>query len=236
MGNGRTAGHWRETDVRLEGLVVQPLQGAFVENWLEATGVILGGRPYFPRLEARGEAVAQVVQELACGRELRDVLDAPARHLVCPHDHPHHEPLLPPGRAAPRRPREGGPAGRARVVLLPGAIDNTLVRQASRREFGRLMEAGIEIYEYRAGLLHSKTMVVDGVWATVGSTNFDNRSFALNEELNVAIYSRDVAQRLERVFAEDLEHSHRIRRAEWQSRGIRTRVLEWLTLPLWPQL
>jgi cardiolipin synthase len=98
------------------------------------------------------------------------------------------------------------------------------------------MEAGIEIYEYRAGLLHSKTMVVDGVWATVGSTNFDNRSFALNEELNVAIYSRDVAQRLERVFAEDLEHSHRIRRAEWQSRGIRTRVLEWLTLPLWPQL
>jgi cardiolipin synthase A/B len=69
-----------------------------------------------------------------------------------------------------------------------------------------------------------------------GATNFDNRSFALNEELNVAIYSRDVAQRLERVFAEDLEHSHRIRRAEWQSRGIRTRVLEWLTLPLWPQL
>ena len=236
MGNGRTAGHWGETDVRLEGLAVQHLQGAFVENWLEATGVILGGRPYFPRLEARGEAVAQVVKCSPAGGSyamysmfLLAISSARTTiHITNPY-------FLPDARlrdALVKAARRGVQV----VALLPGAIDNTLVRQASRREFGRLMEAGIEIYEYRAGLLHSKTMVVDGVWATVGSTNFDNRSFALNEELNVAIHSRDVAQRLERVFAEDLEHSHRIGRAEWQSRGIRTRVLEWLTLPLWPQL
>ncbi|HUG37523.1 MAG TPA: phospholipase D-like domain-containing protein [Candidatus Limnocylindrales bacterium] len=122
------------------------------------------------------------------------------------------------------------------VALLPGEIDHSVVRQASRREFGRLIEAGIEIYEYRAGLLHSKTMVIDGVGATVGSTNFDNRSFALNEDLNVAVYNRDPAQRLEQVFTEDLAHSRRVELAQWQRRGLRARILQWMALPLWPQL
>ena len=90
------------------------------------------------------------------------------------------------------------------VLVIPGAIDHNLVRQASRSEFGRLLKSGVQIYEYRPALLHAKTMVVDGIWATVGSTNLDHRSFALNEELNVAIYDADTAQRLERIFAQDL--------------------------------
>src|SRR5207244_8089959 len=98
----------------------------------------------------------------------------------------------------------------ARVtVLVPGKIDHNLVRTASRADFGRLLKAGIEIYEYRAALLHAKTMVIDGVWTTVGSTNLDNTSFALNDELNVIFYDRAVAQRMENVFHDDLAHSQR---------------------------
>ena len=122
------------------------------------------------------------------------------------------------------------------VLLIPGAIDHNLVRQASRSEFGRLLKNGVQVYEYRPALLHAKTMVVDGIWATVGSTNLDHRSFSLNEELNVAIYDVDTAQRLERVFAEDLSNSSRVMYEDWDNRGIASRFLELLAFPLKEQM
>src|SRR5438034_214618 len=133
-------------------------------------------------------------------------------------------------------PGAGGriPAGRLRrvLVLVPGAIDHNIVRQASRRQFGDLLRAGIEIYEYLPALLHSKTMVIDGIWATIGSTNLDNRSFAVNDELNVIVYNRGVAQRLESVFSDDIAHSRRVTLKEWKSRGLTARLLETLALPI----
>jgi cardiolipin synthase len=122
------------------------------------------------------------------------------------------------------------------AVLVPGAIDHNIVRQASRGQFGRMLRAGIEIFEYRAGLLHAKTMVIDGVWSTIGSTNLDNRSFALNDELNVVIYNVVVAQRLERIFTEDLGYSERVDYREWRRRGLVDRVLELLARPIRDQL
>jgi cardiolipin synthase len=122
------------------------------------------------------------------------------------------------------------------VLLLPGAIDNNIVRQASRGGFGELLDAGIEIHEYRSGLLHAKTMAVDGLWATVGSTNVDNRSFALNDELNLALYDADTAVGLEKIFIEDLQHSRPVDPALWRSRGLMARMLEVLSMPFKPQL
>jgi len=122
------------------------------------------------------------------------------------------------------------------VLLLPGAIDNNIVRQASRGGFGELLDAGIEIHEYRSGLLHAKTMAVDGLWSTVGSTNVDNRSFALNDELNVALYDADTTARLEKIFVEDLQHSRPVDSAHWRSRGPVDRLLELLAMPFKPQL
>jgi cardiolipin synthase len=122
------------------------------------------------------------------------------------------------------------------VVLVPGEIDHNLVRQASRSKFGRMLKAGVEIYEYRTGLLHSKTMVIDSVWTTVGSTNLDNRSFALNDELNVVTYSQAVARRMEQVFYEDLEHAKRIEYGRWSRRGLVDRFLEMLAAPIQDQL
>jgi cardiolipin synthase len=115
--------------------------------------------------------------------------------------------------------------------LVPGISDHPLVRHAGRRQFGRLLEAGIEIHEYTAALLHAKTMVIDGLWATVGSTNLDHRSFKLNDELNVVAYDAEVARQLEKVFQDDLHYAKRIDLEGWRNRGVRGRLFELLAIP-----
>src|SRR5512145_458515 len=219
MGDGRTEGRWRETDVRIEGPIVSRLQGAFLENWLEATGNVLGGDSYFPPLPRRGSVSAQIVRSSPAGGGFSMytmfllAMSSARRSIYITNPY-----FLPDGRMtrvlaeAPRR-------GVRVVVLLPGAIDNNIVRHASRSQFGPLLEAGVEIYEYQAGLLHAKTMTVDGIWATIGSTNLDTRSFALNEELNAVLYDKDVAGRLEKIFADDLTYSRKVDYARWRDRG-----------------
>jgi cardiolipin synthase len=237
-GDGRQVGHWRDTDVLLEGPVVEQLQGAFAENWLETTGVAIGGPEYFPRrrLDVKGSVAAHVIRSspasgstamytmflLALASAQRSI------HITNPYFVPD-EKLVSTLIAAAHR-------GVRVVLIVPGAIDHNLVRQASRSEFGRLIKNGIEIHEYRPALLHAKTMVVDGIWATVGSTNLDHRSFALSEELNVAIYDVATAQKLERVFAQDLANSRRVTYEAWSRRGVGSRILELLAVPLREQM
>jgi cardiolipin synthase len=115
--------------------------------------------------------------------------------------------------------------------LVPGVTDHPLVRHAGRRQFGRLLEAGILIYEYKPALLHAKTMVIDGIWATVGSTNLDYRSFRINDELNVVAYDTAFAARLEEVFEQDLQYAQRIDLESWRNRGFRGRFFELLAIP-----
>ena len=237
-GNGRREGHWRDTDIRLEGPVVEQLQGAFAENWLEATGVAIGGPMYFPRrrLDSKGEIDAQVVRSSPAGGSTAMytmflLALASARqsiHITNPYFVPDEKLINTLTGAAQRGVRV--------VLLIPGAIDHNLVRQASRSEFGRLLKSGIHIYEYRPALLHAKTMVIDGVWSTVGSTNLDHRSFALNEELNVAVYDTSIAQRLEAVFEKDLANSRQVTYREWSRRGLPSRFLELLSIPLREQM
>ena len=237
-GNGRREGHWRDTDIRLEGPVVEQLQGAFAENWLEATGVAIGGPAYFPRrrLDSKGEIDAQVVRSSPAGGSTAMytmflLALASARqsiHITNPYFVPDETMISTLTGAAQRGVRV--------VLLIPGAIDHNLVRQASRSAFGRLLKSGILIYEYRPALLHAKTMVIDGVWSTVGSTNLDHRSFALNEELNVAVYDTSIAQRLEAVFEKDLANSRQVTYREWSRRGLPSRFLELLSIPLREQM
>lgn len=232
MGNGRVEDHWRETDVRVEGPVVEYLQGAFAENWLEATGIVLGGDAYFPRpREPRGPVFAQVVRSSPAGGTSAMYTTfllaiSSARYSIS---------ITNPYLVLDAKMREAvvdaAQRGVRVTVLVPGAIDHNIVRTASRGQFGRMLRAGIAIYEYRPALLHAKTMVIDGVWATIGSTNLDNRSFALNDELNLVVYNRTVAGRLEQVFRDDLAHSQRIEYRAWRQRGIVNRVLELLAAP-----
>ncbi len=236
-GNGKQDGYWRDTDVRVEGPVVQQLQGAFAENWLEATGVALGGPAYFPTpVEFKGGVDAQVVRSSPAGGSVAMytmflLAMASARHSIYitnPYFVPD-EKMIETLIQARRR-------GVRVVLLLPGAIDHNLVRQASRGGFGRLLKEGIEIHEYKPALLHAKTMVIDSRWSTVGSTNLDRRSFALNEELNLVIYDAGIARRLEQVFEKDLSESGVVTYQRWARRGLVSRVLELLSIPVRDQM
>ena len=237
MGNGRVEHHWRDTDVRIEGPVVEYLQGAFAENWLEATGMVLGGEPYFPRpLEPRGQVHAQIVKSspasgstgiyttflLAVSAARRSIYITNPYFVL---DDKMSEAL-----------RQAAGRGVKVLVLVPGAIDHNIVRQASRRGFGAMLLSGIQIFEYVPALLHSKTMVIDGVWTTIGSTNLDNRSFAVNDELNLIAYSASVAQRMEQIFTDDVALSRPVTYEAWKKRGMVAKLLELLALPIRDQL
>jgi cardiolipin synthase A/B len=236
MGDGQTEGHWRDTMARVEGPGVRYLQGAFAENWLEATGQVLGGESYFPQLPDDGGTRVQVIRSSPAGGSYAMytmfllAISSARKYIYITN------PYFVPDERMMQALLGAAHRGVEVVALLPGPIDNNIVRQASRRELGRLLQAGITVYEYRAALLHSKTMVVDGSWATIGSTNFDNRSFALNEELNLSIFSRDIASRFERIFKDDLTRSHQVTYRAWERRGFAARVLEFLSLPLRDQL
>jgi cardiolipin synthase len=237
MGDGRTEGHWRDTDVRIEGPGVNYLQGAFAESWLEATGVVLGGDAYYPPpAPPKGREYVQVVRSSPAGGSFAVytaflLAIASARKSIY---------VTNPYFVLDEKMTEALLASRARgaavTVLVPGVIDHNLVRQASRAGFGPLLQAGVEIHEYRGALLHTKTMVIDGVWSTVGSTNLDNRSFALNDELNVIFYSPAVAQRFEQTFREDLKHATKVTFEAWRKRGAWERFLELVAFPLRDQL
>jgi cardiolipin synthase len=236
-GNGRIEGHWRDTDLRIEGPALNSVQSAFLENWREATGELLGGEHYlWQGRRGPGDARAQVIKSSPAGGSFQMytmylLAIASARRSIY---------LTNPYFLPDERMEEALLAAAARgvrvVALTPGKIDHNLVRAASRRGFGRLLEAGIEIYEYQASLLHSKTMVVDGVWATVGSTNFDHRSFALNDELNVALYDRSVVEKLATAFEADLAHARRVTLESWRHRGLSTKLLELFVWPIESQL
>ncbi|HME93908.1 MAG TPA: cardiolipin synthase [Methylomirabilota bacterium] len=236
-GNGKQEGQWRDTDMRVEGPVVSQLQGAFAENWLEATGVALGGPEYFPwPLERKGGVDAQIVRSSPSGGSVAMytmflLAMASARHSIYITN-----PYFVPDDKMIETLVQARQRGVRVVLILPGAIDHNLVRQASRAELGRLLKAGIKIYEYKAALLHSKTMVIDSMWATVGSTNLDRRSFELNEELNLVVYDAEIARRLEQVFVADLEQSREVTYQQWADRGFFSRFMEILSIPVRDQL
>lgn len=231
-GDGREPDHWRDTDVRVEGPIVGLLQGVFVRAWAETTGEGLAGDRYFPALVRRGTVAMQVVASdpphgispvrtillLAIGAAQRSI------DLTTPYFVPD-ESLL---EALLHAARRG-----VRVSLLSaGPIDWNIARAAGRRDYGRLLAGGIAIYEYQAGLLHAKTMIVDGRLASVGSANLDMRSLAINRELDLLIHDEAVARQLEEIFRHDLTAARRLDLAAWRARPAWRRLFELLTVPI----
>jgi cardiolipin synthase len=235
-GDGRTAGHWRQTDVRVEGPIVQQLQAAFVESWRRTTGNVIGDEKYFPTLDLHGTAYAQVVKSSPLGGSFGSYLlfllsIASAQksiHIANPYFFPDdriEEALI---NAVKR--------GVKVVVLTPEKGDHATTSSASHSGFGPFLLGGVEIYEYQPALMHAKAMVVDGVWATVGSANLDYRSLAINEELNLVVYGATFAQQLEKSFQEDLKYAKKLTYEEWNARPLSDKILEWFTIPIKEQL
>ena len=232
LGDGRTEDHWRETNARIEGPIVKELQAGFVESWLETTGALLGGEGYFPRLEPRGKLPAQIVKSSPVGGSFQNymlfllsITSAKKSILIT-------NPYFIPDDLMVDALVNAAGRGVQVMVLVPGKIDHKITYRASRSNYGPMLLAGIEIYEYMPALMHAKTMVVDGVWATIGSTNFDNRSFALNEELNLTIYDGGVAERLQEIFLEDLKYSKKITYEAWKARGWKEKFFELFAFPV----
>jgi cardiolipin synthase len=235
-GDGRTAKHWRDTNARIEGPVVKFLQAAFAESWLETTSIAIGGQGYFPRLEPVGNVPAQIVVSSPAGGSFQNYLlfllsihSARKSILIT-------NPYFIPDDVMTEALLKAAARGVRVVLLVPGEIDSRLTYTVSRSHYGPLLLGGVEVFEYQAALMHAKTMVVDGIWATIGSTNFDNRSFALNQELNLTIYDAGAARRLEEAFQEDLKYSKKINYEEWHSRSIFERLFEFFTFPVKEQL
>jgi cardiolipin synthase len=212
-GDGRQPKHWRQTDVRVEGPIVRFLQSAFAENWREATDVLLGGDAYFPEPQPRGTLAIQSVKSSpasgAAEAYLLFLLAIDGARSSIYLTNPYFVPDEAMGDALVRAARRGVDVAIITAGVAQGLLDR-LVRRAGRTHFPRVSKAGVKFYEYGPALLHAKTMVVDGRWVSIGSANLDNRSFALNDELNLVFLDRGIAARLTDVFREDLKFSRRL--------------------------
>jgi len=218
-GNAQDPDHWRDTHYRLEGPAVAHMQAAFLDNWMKVSGAVLDSEPYFPRIEPNGPHIAQMFQSSAQGgaesMHLMYLLSVAAAtqsiDLAMAYFVPD-EVALEALVAALQR-------GVKVRIIMPGPItDASLVRRASRSLWGSILQAGAELYEYQPTMYHCKVLVVDGLWVSVGSTNFDARSFRLNDEANLNIYDREFAQRQIADFENDLKRSRRITYEEWAGR------------------
>ena len=222
---------WRDTMLRVTGGIVSGLQTAFAENWLEATGEILMDPELFPAIRSPAEGTAGFVAigtpspaRSSPARVLFQALLAAARETIDVNS-----PYFLPDRSA-RRELIAAVARGVRVrVITPGRFNNhPVARLASRRRYGELLEAGVEIHEFQPGMIHAKIFVMDGLWSVVGSTNFDSRSFDLNDEVNLAIMDRALAARLHIDFERDRASSERVTLTDWRERGLGERALAML--------
>jgi len=211
---------WRDTMARIEGPIVAALQGVFAENWLECGGEILTSPRDWPPLEPAGTAEAMLVKSSPADRATssRVVFQMLIEGAVSEIDisTPYFLPDRAMRRALVRAARRGV---RIRVVVPGRHCDQRLVRLASRRMFGELLEGGVQLHEYRPGMTHVKALMVDGAWALIGTTNVDNRSFEHNDEVNVAFRAAAVTARLRRDFEADLAASDEVTSDGWRARS-----------------
>ena len=220
LGNAENPSEWRDVQIRVEGPAVALQQSGFAQNWLQSTGEILGGHEYFPFIPDAGDVEVQTILSSpsmgsgAAGTMYLIAVQCAKRSLKIANPY-----FIPDSRVTDMLARACRRGVKVTLMLAGKHNDTWWARQNSLRCYGKLLEAGVEIYEYEPAMLHQKTMMVDGVWATVGTTNFDNRSFALSEETNVCFRDPKLVRSLQDAFAEDLTRCRKITLDDWQSRG-----------------
>jgi cardiolipin synthase len=227
-GNCEDPGHWRDTHVRVEGPAARDLLGGFLDNWAEATQCILSGPDHLPDLDGFDDGVQVQVTRSTAEKGSTDAEHLFYAAIACARERV----WLTTAYFAPRRAfvealcEAVGRGVDVRVLTNGPHIDKQVVRQAGHRTYERMLECGVRIFEYQRTMLHAKVMVVDANWATVGSMNFDNRSFALNDELNLSLRDKGIVAGLEKHFLTDLDDARELSLAAWQARPLRLRARE----------
>jgi cardiolipin synthase len=248
-GNAQDPEHWRDTHFRVEGPVVAQVQAAFMDNWMKTTGRVFHGEAYFPRMDAPphpgsaagetngGDGLAQMFSgspaEGSGSMELMYLLaiQSATRTIRLSSSY------FVPDRSAIREFVEATKRGVRVQIIVPGAhIDTKLVRYASKHMWGDLLAAGVEIHEYLPTMFHVKVMIVDEYLVSIGSTNFDDRSFHLNDESNLNIYDRAFAAEQVAIFMDDLRHVRPVTLDAWKRRSWREKAMERLAHLLQSQL
>lgn len=226
-GDARDPQHWRDTHFQVEGPVVTQLQSAFIDNWIESTGEVLHSLDYMPHLQGQGTASAHLftsspgggsksvqLMYLMAMTSATKSIDLSAAYFI-------------PDEVALKTLLQALERGVRMRVLMPGPhMDVGIVQHASRAKWGRLLEAGAQLYEYQPTMFHCKVMVVDNKWVSVGSTNFDSRSFSINDEANLNVYDSAFAEDQTVIFENDLQHARRVTIDEWESRSWWTKALD----------
>jgi cardiolipin synthase A/B len=229
-GNAQDADHWRDTHFRVEGPVVAQMQGVFMDNWIKTSGAVLHGREYFPALaRVDGGGPAQVFSSSPSGgsasMELMYLMAITSAQRTIRLSSSY----FVPNELAVRTMVAALKRGVKLQIITPGEhMDAETVRRASKARWGDLLAAGAEMYEYQPTMYHCKVMVVDEFMVSTGSTNFDERSFRLNDEANLNIYDAAFAAEQVRTFDADRAKSRRITLAEWQNRPLADKVVEHL--------
>lgn len=226
-GHAQDPDHWRDAHFRVEGPVVAQIQSVFIDNWITTSGKVLRGPDYFPPLEPAGDSPAQMFSSSPDGgsesmhlmylmaiTSAERSIDISASYLV-------------PDELTRQALLDALARGVKVRIVMPGEhIDAEMVRKASRAQWGPLLEGGAEIFEYSPSMYHCKIVIVDDYLVAVGSTNFDNRSFSLNDEANLNVYDERFAARMTETFEADLAKSRRITLEEWRERPWRERAME----------
>ena len=237
LGDADSKDHWRDTVVRVEGPVVTQLQFAFMDNWVKSRGELLTGLDYFPQVEPRGNCRMQVIKsspsEGSSAVKLLYIVSIVSATKSIYISNAYFLPDRDTLRALEGAVRRGVDVR----VIVPGEnVDVPIARQASRMQYDLLLRRGIRIFEYLPTMMHAKTMVVDGIWTTVGSSNFDERSFRLNDEVNVNVYDEGIAAQMHMMFMEDLARCEEITLRKWFRRPRWSRIKETVADLLKPQL
>jgi cardiolipin synthase len=218
---------WRDTMAKVQGPVVSAIQGVFAENWTECCGEILSGPEYFPEIEKVGDTTAMVVKSSPADRATASrvtfqmLIECATKTIQVT------TPYFLPDRALRTAFIESARRGVAIEIIVPGShTDQRWVRLVSRRKYRELLKEGIRIHEYRAGMIHAKVLNVDGLWIVLGTTNFDNRSFEHNDEVNVAIRDEEMSARLAEDFQRDLKKCREVTIATWKRRSLLEKIVE----------
>jgi cardiolipin synthase len=222
LGEAQDKRHFRDLSVRVRGPIVHAAQSTFSENWVEETGELFVGEGVFPRLERAGDTTMHLARAKPSGaapavKILHHLVICMARKRIYLQN-----PYFIPGPAAIEALGRAAKRGVDVRVMVPAALasDLPLVQHAAHRNFDTLLASGVRIFEYQRTLLHQKIVTVDGAWCSIGSSNFDDRSLEINDEITAGCWNAELAGQLEEVFRRDTAHCVELDACAWARRGV----------------